>query len=308
MTTPGVQERLSGRRLRVLYLFAGQARKADLRWFLEDSVRCCHLELTEPTALHLAEVDVIRGEQRDLGLPELRARCVQEVEEGRWDAVVATPPCSSFSRALFADDEEPHPVRSKQWPLGFPWLRAHDRQKADKATELAFFAFGIIEACQNLRIQHGLICGAFLEHPEDLGIISLGKWPASIWQLPRARALVLREDFNTFSFLQDQWSAPYKKPIRVVADLPGAQERWGILGGQSSVEQAFIKDLFHRGPRSGNLLPCLASVASVRREFSIRQRQGRARQVCAHGWRSSFLRTSSSEAVKPLRMGLKLLG
>ena len=60
--------------------------------------------------------------------------------------VTATPPCSTYSRArhFYQVSPGPRPFRSRQFPLGFPWLSASKKQKADDGTKLADRAWDLL--------------------------------------------------------------------------------------------------------------------------------------------------------------------
>ena len=48
----------------------------------------------------------------DLTIPRIQKKWLRLVSAGRYFAVVVTPPCSTFSRAVWANDEGPYPLRS----------------------------------------------------------------------------------------------------------------------------------------------------------------------------------------------------
>ena len=75
----------------------------------------------------------------------------------------------------------------------------------------------------------------FSEHPEDLGRVyreedNLQLDPASIWQSESVRNLLqLDLDLFTVGFNQCCFGAPYKKPTRIISNIPGLQS-WGFSG------------------------------------------------------------------------------
>ena len=82
---------------------------------------------------------------------------------------------------MWSNQNGPRPVRDRQWPLGFPWLQARLKEKAEGGTTLAFFSAAVLEAAQHTRGAVSPAAG-LLEHPEDFGATQAGV-PASIWQL-----------------------------------------------------------------------------------------------------------------------------
>ena len=111
---------------RVLYLFAGRARQAVFGQALGEVVALWN---SEANAVHmtlaLEEIDTLRGGlAHNLLEPEAQSSFIRRVSEGEFDLVIVTPPCNTFSRAVFQADDGPKPVRDKQWPKGFPgWGR-----------------------------------------------------------------------------------------------------------------------------------------------------------------------------------------
>eukprot|EP00434_Breviolum_minutum_P010462 symbB.v1.2.009227.t1/scaffold582.1/size184522/13 len=78
--------------------------------------------------------------------------------------------------AMERPSKTPRPIRSRQFPLGFPWLTTSNRQKAEEGTALACKMWELFDIARE-------IGSHFLgEFPEDLGATSTGV-PASIWQM-----------------------------------------------------------------------------------------------------------------------------
>ena len=95
------------RTLRVLYLFAGKPRKADVRFWLS---QICEAAGTE---LPLHEVDIRRDATMDLLDEQLAKQFRSQIEAGEWGAVIVTPPCNTFSRARYSSRcPGPRPTRS----------------------------------------------------------------------------------------------------------------------------------------------------------------------------------------------------
>ena len=99
---------------------------------------------------------------------------------------------------------------------------------------------------------------ALVEHPEDLGMVvrsedALHYQPASIWQLSELRSLAGRGNppFFTVVFNQCSFGAPYRKPTRLLTNLPDIQH-WGPKDWASMDVQGFYEGplLQHCGCKS----------------------------------------------------------
>ena len=135
-------------------------------------------------------------------------------------------------------------MRSRQYPLGFPWLSGRSLQRASAGTALALFALRIIHAVIFAQAQGHCTCG-LLEHPEDLGATSKGV-PASIWQLKEARRCDRPDtDFFCCALFQCIFDAPYAKPTRLLTDMDSLLE-WAWLGWP-----AFDTNDAYKGPLPG---------------------------------------------------------
>ena len=109
---------------RVLYLFAGKARRADFG----DALASVVAEWNQGDdgakfELILDQIDTLRGGlEHDMLDVEAREKILAKIRAGQYDLVLVAPPCNTFSRAVFREGPGPKPIRSKQWPRGFPWL------------------------------------------------------------------------------------------------------------------------------------------------------------------------------------------
>ena len=142
----------------VLYLFAGEQRKSDVASFLKGH------------GWKVIEYDILRNKNHDLTKASLRARLLGQIQKGMYNAVIASPPCSTFSRVTYANSNGPKPARSLQYPRGFPWIRGERRRIIEIGNQLADFAF---EALLEQSRQGGI---GVMEFPEDLGSIKSGQW------------------------------------------------------------------------------------------------------------------------------------
>ena len=77
----------------------------------------------------MREVDIERNEADDLLQQKLWEEIWEELRQGKYDVVIVTPPCNSFSRARCNAPATPGPVpvRNVCHPWGFPM--AHREQQ-----------------------------------------------------------------------------------------------------------------------------------------------------------------------------------
>ena len=132
--------------------------------------------------------------------------------------ITCTPPCSTYSRArhFYKQSPGPRPIRRRAFPLGFPWLSASNRQKAEEGSALANKMWEMFDIALELGAH-------FLgEFPEDLGTTSTGV-PASIWQMEAFFSLLARPGVHTMALFQCEFGAKTRKPTRLISDLQGLQ-------------------------------------------------------------------------------------
>ena len=100
---------------RVLYVFAGVKRKPDVGSHLQELANSCDF------TLECHEIDFYRDPTHNV-LEGKFWKSLDKVTSKYYDIVIVTPPCNTFSRSLNANRLGPRPMRSKEWPWGFPWL------------------------------------------------------------------------------------------------------------------------------------------------------------------------------------------
>jgi hypothetical protein len=197
--------------MQVLYLFAGAKRHSSLAGCLRSASKRTGLKI------NTKEVDILQGGRgHDLLRKATRRTLILAVQRGRFDMVVASPPCNTFSRARGSNSQGPPQVRSKVHPRGFPWLSGPRARQVEDSNTLLDFTTDILKA--QLQRPSGL---ALLEHPEDLGHAGKAGTPGSIWQLDEVRSLAQAPDVVTGALRQSDWGTPYQKPTRLLGRLPG---------------------------------------------------------------------------------------
>ena len=59
----------------------------------------------------------------------------------------------------------------------------------------------------------------FMEHPEDLGVTSVGQKPGSVWQFPEQKQLLERTGASTWAIYQCHYGCSSPKPTRFKNNL-----------------------------------------------------------------------------------------
>ena len=123
----------NNRILRIVYAFAGHRRRADVHE---------HLQLLSGEfgfTLEMHEFDLLRDEKQNLLDESFWEELKTLIRDLQPFCVIATPPCSTYSRARnhYSEKPGPRPIRSREHPRGFPWLAQRDKVKADEGTLLA---------------------------------------------------------------------------------------------------------------------------------------------------------------------------
>ncbi len=233
--------------LRVLYLFAGVPRKRDM-------TSCLRVLCDERNwKLAMECIDIKRKPRVDLSHSKQRRKILDKVRDSCYDASLISPPCSTFSRAVWANFRGPRPVRSYKDPRGLDKLTAAERDRAILGNIFADFSWEVIKIAATSSLPFLL-----LEQPEDLGAMRYGPFegqrPASMWQWPQFHEMLGRYDFRTCVFHQGNLGCDYPKPtrlwLRAKPDLPGF-----CYEGPPS----FDKSGFYLGP-----LPLAKGMGSIR--------------------------------------------
>ena len=200
------------------------------------------------------EIDIIHGEDHDLSREDVRKAWLHRIQAGEFAAILCTPPCSTWTRVRMANMRGPPPIRSRQYPFGYPWLKNQYRSQAELGTILVLFTVEVYQAA-NEAVVKGRIAfiWMFSEHPEDLGRVIREEDrakldPAAMWQLQQVRELLHLSALQLFTvaFNQCCFGALYKKPTRVISNLPELKH-WGRSGWPQ-----FDGDFNYMGP----IQPC----------------------------------------------------
>ena len=106
------------RTLRVLYLYCGFKRRADLREWLEKLV-ALDPAFEAISDVHITEVDTLLDPiQSDLGDTEIQDKYLGEVRNGQFHLTIMSPPCGSWTRIVWTNTLGPTAVPHPRMPLG----------------------------------------------------------------------------------------------------------------------------------------------------------------------------------------------
>ena len=113
--------------MRVLYLFAGPRRRAELGTALQE------IGAGRGINVLMEEHDILRGEKSDLAHSKKEQVRLDRIANGDFDVVITSPPCDTFTRAVYTNRRGPKPVRSYRHPKGFPWLQGVSKERPRSA-------------------------------------------------------------------------------------------------------------------------------------------------------------------------------
>ena len=111
--------------LKVVYFFSGVKRRAPIAQHL---ARMCK---SAGVGLRVYEIDVlVGGSDHDLWDKQSQEAWLARVEQGEFVFIILSPPCGSWSRSNWANDDGPQPCRDRKHPWGLPNLRAGQQKRA----------------------------------------------------------------------------------------------------------------------------------------------------------------------------------
>ena len=202
-------------------------------------------------------IDIKRRPRIDLSYSKQRKKILEKIKSGYYDAVLLSPPCSTFSRAPWANRKGPRPVRSFASPRGLDSLSAAERDRAILGNIFADFCYEVIICSLDAGVDLLL-----LEQPEDLGAMRYGPYqglrPSSMWQWPQLQDILKRDGVITCVFHQGNLGAGYPKPTRLLKTRLQLSS-FCFLG-----PPIFDKDGFYTGP-----LPLAKGMGSTRGRHTL---------------------------------------
>ena len=221
--------------IRVLYLFSGKSRKGSVSHW------CSKLAKRHSTAVEVEMVDVKVKPHVDLTLKSNRDKILEKIKLHKYDVIILSPPCSTFSRAPWSNRKGPRPIRSFLKPKGLERLSWAERKKANWGNTLKDFTFEALLVALEAEVHMILF-----ENPEDLGALQHGPYagqrPASMWQDDRFREMLADRLVQTVAFYQQDFGTDYLKPTRLL--LRGFDIHDSFLEGPAN----FDDQGFYSGP------------------------------------------------------------
>ena len=115
-------------------------------------------------------VDVRIGNKIDLSYATIRQKYLDAMKSKVYQAILLSPPCSTFSRACWRNFKGPRPVRNFRHWRGLQVLTAIERRKCNLGNTFADFAWEVV----SLAVDIDSIVFLAFENPEDLGSINYG--------------------------------------------------------------------------------------------------------------------------------------
>ena len=138
-----VQPRQGSPTLKVAYFFSGVHRRASIGDHLQKLCEAAGFGLV------MFEIDVlVGGKAHDLLDRHSQDQWLALVESGEFDMLILSPPCGGWSRANYANDDGPKPVRSRRYPWGIPHLRLRQQKRAEDGNEFIHFSIRAVRAAQ----------------------------------------------------------------------------------------------------------------------------------------------------------------
>ena len=192
-----------------------------------------------------------------------------------------SPPCKGFSRARYSNVFGPPPLRSSDYPWGFPWLEGARLASAERENGPLRISLRFLSAVADLRDRQRAgsvapLCQCWFEFPEDLGTHRRGD-PASPWQIGEFKAYGSRGFRTGVAFSCVLANAQHAKPCRALHTLDGADSLLyeGWPGFKAHATSAMSAARHYAGPLPTKC-PHEHHPVSYRRSRSDRSAQRRA--------------------------------
>lgn len=126
--------------MRILHLFCGERRKTSVTSVLQRDA------FAHQFSVDITEIDMANSVEQEGTLLQL--------SQGHFDAVLITPPSSSWSRVRSANFKGPPMLRSTTHPWGFPWAAKKFQTEILLDNMLVDFLIKVIDTLSNQPTRH----------------------------------------------------------------------------------------------------------------------------------------------------------
>ena len=175
-------------------------------------------------------MDIQRRPSIDLTKSKERQNLLARIRAQEFQAILLSPPCSTFLRAPWANFKGPRPVRSAAKPRGLDKLTAAERDRCILDNIFADFTWEVVGLAIEVSVSFLL-----LEQPEDLGMLATGPYkgqrPASMWQWPAMERVAKLPRVSTLALHQSSFGTDYPKPTRLL-----------LLGARHLPQSCYLQD------------------------------------------------------------------
>lgn len=195
----------TARKFTALYIFAGKKRESDVASYLK--------QLGKENGLDIScrNVDLLVDTKHDMTDEAFVKQLRGTIKRKEVHAVLMTPPCNTHSRARHSRLPGPPPVRSKKYPMGFPWLQGRLKKKVEESNYFMDLTWQVARESSSVGIPF------LAEHPEDLGLTATGEMPASLWSTQGTLDVAKEIRAETMALFQCQFDAATSKPTRLLS-------------------------------------------------------------------------------------------
>ena len=178
----------------------------------------CQQQLAAGYKIRMTCVDIQRRPSVDLARRKERRKLLARIQAKEFDAILLSPPCSTFSRAPWANFKGPRPVRSAAKPRGLDQLTAAERGRCILGNIFADLTWEVVELA--IAVNVSFLLFLLLEQPEDLGRLATGPYkgqrPASMWQWPAMSKVAKLPKVATLALHQRSFGTSCPKPTRLL--------------------------------------------------------------------------------------------
>ena len=190
------------RSFRLLHLFSGYRRREDLEWWAR--VIADQLEIN----IEIFSIDLAINPKADLTNKDFLEKLSSLCREGFFHAIMAAPPCTTWSRARFNTSHPgPRPIRTRMEPWGRTdiFLTTSEAKKLFLGTELLLATLSLMKTVA--------LAGsvALLEHPQD----PRGPPFQSIWDTDIMKETCEEIDFADGNLDQCQYGQDARKATKI---------------------------------------------------------------------------------------------